>query len=169
MSPVPRDLDTPADARALDRYYMLGLACMALLVVGFPLYRMSEPRRRAEARAAMQAENVALGKAAFARHCAACHGDEGRGGRGFPTLAAKEFLGTVSDTQLHYLIAGGVPGTPMPAWDMDLGGPFTAQEITRVVAYLRSLERGAPSVPGWHGGAPAPPVDSRAAGVRSGA
>ncbi len=157
MSPSPRPLDTDRDARSLDRYYMVGLACMALLIAGFPLYRMTEPTRRAATRAAMVEENVALGKAAFARHCAACHGDEGRGGRGMPTLAAKEFIGQVSDKQLHWLISGGVPGTAMPAWAMDLGGPFTDQEITHLVAYLRSLEPRAPSVPGWHGGAAAPP------------
>ncbi|MCU0625977.1 MAG: cytochrome c [Gemmatimonadaceae bacterium] len=153
---TPEPLDTASDARALDRWYVLGLACMAILVLGFPLYRWGEPSRREAARVAVARENVALGRDAFARHCAACHGDEGRGGRGMPTLAAREFLAATSDRQLHWLIAGGVPGSAMSAWDMDLGGPFTGQEITRLVAYLRSLEATAPSVPGWRSGAPAP-------------
>lgn len=151
--PVPPPLDAPADARALDRWYLLGLACMAVLVLGFPLYRWGEPTRREAARKAMIAENVALGREAFARHCAACHGDEGRGGRGMPTLASREFLGAATDGQLFSLVANGVPGTPMTAFDMELGGPFTRQEIERVVAYLRSLEARAPSVPGWRTGA----------------
>ena len=155
--PAPRPLDAPEEARSLDRYYMVGLACMLLLIVAFPLYKLGEPSRRAATRESMHAENVALGRALFAQHCAACHGDEARGGRGFPTLGAREFLESVSDKQLHWLVSGGVPGSPMVAYDLDLGGPFTAQEITRVVSYLRSLEEGAPSVPGWYKGAPAPP------------
>jgi mono/diheme cytochrome c family protein len=155
--PTPRPLDTPELERALDRYYMVGLACMAALIIAFPLYKLGEPARRARTREAMQAENIAIGKAMFAQHCAACHGDEARGGRGFPTLGAREFLESVTDRQLHWLVAGGIPGSAMVAYDLDLGGPFTAQEITRVVTYLRSLEEGAPSVAGWYRGELAPP------------
>jgi mono/diheme cytochrome c family protein len=155
--PAPRPLDAPEEARSLDRYYLVGLACMLVLIVAFPLYKLGEPARREATRESMHAENVALGRELFAQHCAACHGDEARGGRGFPTLGAREFLESVSDKQLHWLVSGGVPGSAMVAYDLDLGGPFTAQEITRVVSYLRSLEEGAPSVPGWYKGAPAPP------------
>jgi mono/diheme cytochrome c family protein len=154
---APAPLDSPAEARSLDRHYVVGLVCMALLIVAFPLYKRGEPARRAATREAMLEANVTLGRDLFAQHCAACHGDQARGGRGFPTLAAREFLESVSDRQLHWLVSGGVPGSAMVAYDLDLGGPFTAQEITRVVAYLRSLEPGAPSVPGWFTGAPAPP------------
>jgi mono/diheme cytochrome c family protein len=152
----PRPLDTPEQERALDRYYMVGLLCMLALIVAFPLYKLGEPARRAHALESMRVENIALGATLFAQHCAACHGDEARGGRGFPTLGASEFLMAVSDKQLQWLISGGVPGSAMVAYDLDLGGPFTSQEITRLVTYLRSLEAGAPSVPGWYRGEAAP-------------
>jgi mono/diheme cytochrome c family protein len=152
--PRPKRLDTPDDERSLDRHYLLGLVCMAVLILAFPIYKTSEPRRRARTTDAMRQENVALGAKMFAQHCSACHGDQARGGRGKPTLASRQFLGSVSDQQLHWLISGGVPGTAMSPYDMDLGGPFTPQEIARLVAYLRSLEPNAPSVPGWFGGEP---------------
>ncbi len=155
--PTPRPLDTPEQARTLDRYYMAGLVCMALLIVAFPLYKLGEPARRERTLEATRTENITLGATLFAQHCAACHGDDARGGRGFPTLGAKEFLTSVSDKQLQWLISGGIPGSAMVAYDLDLGGPFTAQEITRLVTYLRSLEEGAPSVPGWYRGEAAPP------------
>jgi mono/diheme cytochrome c family protein len=155
--PTPRPLDTPEQARALDRYYMAGLVCMALLIIAFPLYKLGEPARRERTLEAMRTENVTLGATMFAQHCAACHGDDARGGRGFPTLGAKEFLTSVSDKQLQWLISGGIPGSAMVAYDLDLGGPFTSQEITRLVTYLRSLEEDAPSVPGWYRGEAAPP------------
>ncbi len=154
---TPRQLDTPDEVRRLDRWYIVGLCCMAALVIAFPLYNRGEPARRAAAQAEMANTNVALGGDMFAQHCAACHGDGARGGRTAPTLAAREFLGSVSDKQLHWLIRGGVPGSAMTAYDIDIGGPFTAQEITRLTAYLRSLEPGAPSVQGWFKGAAAPP------------
>lgn len=153
---TPRVVDTPEESRQLDRQYVIGLVCMLLLVAAFPLYNRGEPARRARALAEMQHENVSLGRTMFTQHCASCHGDEGRGGRGAPTLAAREFLGSVTDNQLRWLIAGGIPGTIMSAYDLDLGGPLTAQEIARLTAYIRSLEEGAPSVQGWFKGAPAP-------------
>ncbi len=128
---------------------------MLILIVAFPLYKYGEPARRERTQDAMREENIAIGGAMFAQHCAACHGDNASGGRGFPTLGSKEFLASVSDKQLQWLISGGVPGSAMTAYDMDLGGPFTAQEILRIVTYLRSLEKDAPSVPGWYKGAPA--------------
>jgi mono/diheme cytochrome c family protein len=150
-------MDSPDDTRQLDWWRVAGLVCMAMLIVAFPLYNRGEPMRRKAAQAAMERENIDIGRAMFAQHCAACHGSEARGGRGAPTLAAREFLGSVTDKQLHWLISGGVPGTIMSAYDLDLGGPFTAQQITRLAAYVRSLEPDAPSVQGWFKGAPAPP------------
>lgn len=149
---TPPPLDAPADARSLDRQYVIGLCCMLVLIVAFPLYRIGEPARRAEARRAMAEESIVQGAASFERHCIACHGPGGRGGSIAPTLAAKEFLSATADQQLTYLIAAGVPGTTMPPYHLDFGGPFTEQEIARIVRYLRSLEPDAPSVPNWRAG-----------------
>lgn len=149
---TPPPLDTPADARSLDRQYVIGLCCMVVLIAAFPLYRIGEPARRAEARRAMAEESIAQGAASFERHCIACHGPGGRGGSIAPTLAAKEFLSVTADQQLTYLIAAGVPGTTMPPYHLDFGGPFTEQEIARIVRYLRSLEPGASSAPNWRAG-----------------
>ena len=159
--PTPRPLDSPEEARQLDRYYVIGLVCMFVLIVAFPVYKLGEPARRERTREAMRTENIAIGESMFSQHCASCHGDDARGGRGFPTLGAKEFLTSVSDRQLQWLIAGGIPGSPMTAYDLDLGGPFTSQEISRLVAYLRSMEDGAPSVPGWYRGEAAPARERR--------
>ncbi len=156
-SRTPLPIDSADDTRQMDWWRVTGLVCMAMLIVAFPLYNYGEPVRRKAAQAEMERENVLIGRTMFAQHCAACHGVEARGGRGAPTLAAREFLGSVTDKQLHWLISGGVPGTIMSPYDMDLGGPFTAQQITRLASYVRSLEPGAPSVTGWFKGTPAPP------------
>ena len=153
--PTPQPLDPPDLARSLDRQYMIGLLCMALLILAFPVYRMGEPARRHNARLADERESIALGRDVFTRNCAACHGPDGTGGSIAPTLNSRELLNVTSDPQLHWIIAGGIPGTPMTAYHIDLGGPFTPQEIDRLVRYLRSLEATAPSVPEWRRGAKA--------------
>lgn len=150
--PPTAPLDPPALARSLDRQYVIGLVCMLLLIVAFPLYRLGEPARRRAARVAMERESIALGRDAFGRHCAACHGAGGDGGSIAPTLHSRELLGATTDQQLYWIISGGIPGSPMSAYHIDLGGPFTPQEIDRVVRYLRALEAGAPSVPEWRRG-----------------
>ena len=67
-----------------------------------------------------------------------CHGPNGRGDQA-PALNSQEFFSSVNDDQIHGIVAGGIPGTPMPAWLNDYGGPLTDQQIGGLVAYLRSL------------------------------
>jgi mono/diheme cytochrome c family protein len=67
-------------------------------------------------------------------------------------LNAKEFLKSTTDDQIHGLIAGGVPGTEMPAWSLAFGGTLTDEQIVQITTYLRSLEPKAPNVPNWRAG-----------------
>ena len=155
-----QSLDRPSELRSLRRYQLAGLVCMAALISAFPAYRAGEPGRREAARESLRAERVALGKHLFELHCAGCHGEAGRGGRTAPTLAAQEFLSKVSDDQLRWLVALGIPGTNMPAYDIDHGGPLTDQEIGQLVIYMRSWEDDAPSVPNWRDGVRAQPPEA---------
>ncbi len=62
-----------------------------------------------------------LGGRVFAEHCAACHGDEGRGGLAV-SLRATSFLSISTDRFLAQTIVEGRPDTAMPAWrDLDRG------------------------------------------------
>lgn len=94
------------------------------------------------------ADKIAEGKSLFAASCAACHGPDGTGGTG-PTLNAKEHLTVADDQQLSNKISVGIVGTQMRAWSKEFGGTFSDGQIESVVAYLRSLEPNAPSVPNW--------------------
>ncbi|HZQ26231.1 MAG TPA: hypothetical protein VFA94_00910, partial [Acidimicrobiales bacterium] len=67
-------------------------------------------------------------------------------------LNAQEFLKSTTDSQMHNLIAGGVPGTEMPAWGLEFGGTLTDEQVRQVTTYLRSLAATAPSVPNWRSG-----------------
>jgi hypothetical protein len=66
-----------------------------------------------------------------------------------PALNSQQFLTSVTDAQMTNIIRGGIPGTAMPAWLTDYGGPLTDQEIAALVTYIRSWEPTAPSRPDW--------------------
>jgi mono/diheme cytochrome c family protein len=152
--------------RSLERWYAWGLAWMAVLLAAFPVYRWREPDLRARAAAEQRESYTALGAALYEQHCNACHGADGSGGGPAPTLRSREFLSAVSDGQLRWLIAGGVPGTAMSGYGIDEGGPLTTQQVEQLVTYLRSWERTAASVPDWRTGARAPAPALRGPGIR---
>jgi mono/diheme cytochrome c family protein len=100
--------------------------------------------------AADKHEAEAAGGVLYRANCASCHGEVGEGAIA-PALNSKSLLADVSDDQLFGLTRTGVPGTGMPAWSQDFGGPMTDEHIRELVAFIRSWEPGseeiAPSVP----------------------
>ena len=93
-------------------------------------------------------ERIALGM-----NCVSCHGPEGTGGQ-----VPGGFVDPVSGNRVEYTapplnnvftrwdeevvrftIERGRPGTPMPAWGVEYGGPMTEQMVTDVIAWLRTL------------------------------
>ena len=153
---APKDFEPPWLERSLDRHYAWGLVFMVVLIVAFPIYRWREPHLRADAKVEQQTSYTKSGTVLFSQNCASCHGNEAKGGSTAPTLHSKQFLATTSDEQISMLIAGGVSGTSMSAWNLDFGGPLTEQQIAQITAYLRSLEADAPSIPDWRTSAKAP-------------
>lgn len=154
---MPRERPTPPPFepewldRSLDRYLVWGLVFMLALIGGFIAYRVREPSLRKTAAHDQLVSYRSIGKLTFASTCAQCHGKNGDGGSA-PTLNSKEFLKSTTDDQIHALIAGGISGTEMPAWGLDYGGTFTDEQISQIVAYIRSWEPTAPSVPTWRQG-----------------
>jgi mono/diheme cytochrome c family protein len=138
--------------RSLNRYLAWGLVFMVLLLAGFIAYRVREPSLRRSATRAQTASYTAIGKQLFSANCAQCHGADATGGGSAPTLNSRQFLKSTTDDQIFALVSGGVSGTEMPAWSLDYGGTFTAEQVRQVITYLRSLEPNAPSVPGWRQG-----------------
>ena len=135
--------------RSLNRYLAWGLVFMVVLLAGFVLYRVREPSLRSDALKQQTRDYTAIGAKLFADNCAQCHGKDAAGGGSAPTLNSKQFLSSVTDGQAHLLVSSGVPGSAMPAWSQDYGGTLTDQQISQLVAYLRSLQPNAPSIPNW--------------------
>lgn len=140
--------EEPAVVRSTRRWQAWGIFVFFLLVIAFPLYKVVEADRRSEALTAQDAALVSGGQQLWGLNCAECHGVSGQGVDA-PALNSQQFLTSSTDEQIHGIIAGGVPGTEMPAWWNEYGGPLTDQQIQELVAYIRSWEKTAPSVPNW--------------------
>ena len=147
--PEPPPFEPEWLERSLTRYLSWGLVFMVLLLAGFAAYRVREPGLRRDATRAQTASYTAIGRQLFSANCAQCHGSHASGGASAPTLNSSQFLKSTSDDQIFALVSGGVSGTEMPAWSLDYGGTFTAEQVRQLIAYLRSLEPHAPSIPGW--------------------
>ena len=140
--------DPPELERSTRRWQTVGVAVLLLLVLAFPIYRLTENARLDEELVSENAAQTVAGRQLYALNCAPCHGGQGQGVDA-PALNSQEFLQSVSDEQMHGIIAGGIPGSEMPAWLDEYGGPLTDQQIAAVVAYIRSWQETAPSVPDW--------------------
>ena len=75
------------------------------------------------------------GARVFLSQCASCHGRDGRGGQGTPDFTSGRFRRAASDEGLFQLIGKGVPGTAMPAFNLN------AREAWSTLAYIRSLSQ----------------------------
>jgi alcohol dehydrogenase (cytochrome c) len=71
------------------------------------------------------------GRDLFVKLCSACHGDNGKGGRG-PDLTTGQFKHGASDDELARNITQGIAGTQMP------GFPMPAADARLLVAFLRA-------------------------------
>lgn len=134
--------------KSTNKWMTWGVVFLFLFVLAFPVYRILQPANLEEAEAALNENLAAQGEEIFSSSCAQCHGGEATGGIA-PALNSEQFLGAVSDQQMHQLISTGVPGTLMSAYSADFGGTLTQQQITAVVVYLRAFEETAPDFPEW--------------------
>jgi mono/diheme cytochrome c family protein len=98
--------------------------------------------------------------------CADCHGSQGQGGQttylisdpahpnipprdvtwSVPPLNTVFYRFTENDTasppvqEIYQIIVFGRPGTPMPAWGLNGGGPMDDQQIDDLMAYIQSIQ-----------------------------
>jgi len=88
------------------------------------------------------AENVASGKKLFDGKCSVCHGDDGKGNTDMaaslpkkPADLTRKEMESVSDGELFWLVANGLPQSGMPSFKTKLSD----NEKWQVVSFVRSL------------------------------
>jgi ubiquinol-cytochrome c reductase cytochrome c subunit len=80
------------------------------------------------------------GSRLFAENCAVCHGADGQGRIG--ATLAKNWPSVRPDLTVRTIITNGVPGSRMPAWSQEKGGPLTGEQIDALTAYILSWQTG---------------------------
>jgi len=80
----------------------------------------------------------------YGRMCAVCHGEKGEGYKAdqATALAQPDYLASATDQQIAVAIAQGRKGTQMSAWMKEAGGPLSHGDITALVAFIRTWQRG---------------------------
>jgi len=154
--------DEGLEGPRLTRALSAGLLLLGVVAVGLPLYWLNEPGRQDGAIETFDQTFVNRGARLFAPtaeggyNCAGCHGAQGVGGVTNFTLtdADNDFVAAVnwqapalntvllrySEEEVRNVLVYGRPGTPMPAWGAEGGGPLTTQQIDELIAYLQSIQ-----------------------------
>jgi cytochrome c oxidase cbb3-type subunit III len=78
---------------------------------------------------------MGIGERLFLNNCAACHGSDGRGSKGFPNLADTDWLGGTGIDYVKKTITEGRTGA-MPPMAAALGAP---EDVKNVAQYVLSL------------------------------
>jgi mono/diheme cytochrome c family protein len=155
----PYYADEVLEGDRLTRAQWWGLAMLFILAIGLPLYWVMEPGRQENAagdfgrkfRERGEHMFAATGENANALNCAGCHGGlDGGVAPDFPlsqpdgSIQVVQWrapqLGTVllrySREEVRFILVYGRPGSPMPAWGVDGGGPLNDQQIQNLIDYL---------------------------------
>jgi cytochrome c oxidase cbb3-type subunit III len=111
------------------------LPLLAVLAAGCDL-----PGRPRPADRPVPADQVTDFESLYGRNCTGCHGADGRVGPA-PPLNDPSFLAIVPDAELLHVIAEGRPGTPMPAFARDQGGPLTDEQVRVLAAGIKTRWR----------------------------
>jgi cytochrome c oxidase cbb3-type subunit III len=93
-------------------------------------------RTTAEAGTPARPEDVLDFHTLYSTNCQACHGVNGHGGPAME-LGNPEYQALVDDATLRKWIAGGMPGTEMPAFAQAAGGMLTDAQIGALIAGMR--------------------------------
>ena len=91
-------------------------------------------RDRGSAELAHDPQALAIGRNLFANNCAACHGSDGRGARGFPNLTDRDWLWGGTPEAIETTISQGRTGMMAP-WSEVLG----TKGVADAAAFVLSL------------------------------
>lgn len=165
----PGPSDDELESKTLPRFLAIGTIFLLFLSVYLPAYWLREPTRISMKEDQFHEDSILRGSVVYAEHappdfrgahfsanCARCHGPTGEG----TTQPFKETL-TYAVPPLKYIVARykaagrndeeirqlmldaierGRPGTIMPTWGLEFGGPLNSQQVDDVINFIYSLQ-----------------------------
>jgi len=87
---------------------------------------------------------IELGARLYSENCSVCHGIDGKGRVG--ANLDKNWPSIRPDLRVRSVIASGIPGSFMPAWSTEKGGPLSETEIDAITMYILSWQTEGPEV-----------------------
>lgn len=136
--------------------YLSACAVLGLTLLASCSSPSGQPRKGSEILAPN--EVVEFG-ALYAENCSGCHGSDGRGGAAI-ALADPVYLAIADKDAMRKVIANGVRGTSMPAFEESAGGMLTEKQIDVITSEIRSRW----SKPGMLDGVNPPAYAAKSAG-----
>jgi len=153
--------DEDLETTRLNKTLTAALFSSALLAIALPLYFLTESGRQADFVELFEEEAVHIGELIFMQQspdnpegfgCIVCHGADGVGGGAdfidprtgasvnWSAPALNDVLYRYDEEEVRYWLTWGRPGSPMPAWGVEAGGPLNDQQLDFVIAYLKSIQ-----------------------------
>jgi plastocyanin/mono/diheme cytochrome c family protein len=132
-------------ANAVVRTGYASLLMIVATALILPLLSVNQAQQQASASSQLYDVQLHKGAAIFGQYCALCHGYQGQGING-PPLNNNPDVSKLSNEELTRIISGGIadPNNPktllMPAWLQAYGGALTEEDISDLVAFIRSSD-----------------------------
>ncbi len=123
----------------MNKYQMLGLICLLVLVAALPFYALREAGRMEQAQGALTRQFVADGSEMYIENCVDCHGSLGEGIGAMPALNNPNLV-KADYNLLYQTIAHAPHGTIMSAWHISEGGPLSSYEVEGLVTLIMSAD-----------------------------
>ena len=131
----------------MEKKIFAAMVLTVAIAVFLTVYWLFEPHRVKVEAEKMRTAAAEKGKRLYLTHCARCHGETGDPQRGIRAINSKNYLKAVDDTVLSKIIERGIPRTGMVPLDEREGGPLNLEQINNLVAFVRSWEKTAPTLP----------------------
>ncbi|NNC92293.1 MAG: hypothetical protein HKN80_07340 [Acidimicrobiia bacterium] len=158
---APYLTDEDLETSRLNKTLTAALFSSALLAISLPLYFLTESGRQADFVELFEEEAVHIGELIYMEQsqdnpegfgCIACHGAEGVGGGAdyveartgasvsWSAPSLNDVFYRYDDEEVRYWLIWGRPGSPMPAWGVEAGGPLNDQQLDFLIEYLKTLQ-----------------------------
>lgn len=120
----------------MNRYNILSLIALLVIVAALPVYTWIEPERMQQTQSAQRQQHLEEGAVLYLEYCALCHGPAGEGIGITPSLNHPA-LSEAHPEFLFRTIARASHGSTMAAWHIEEGGVLTDFHINELVSFIR--------------------------------